>query len=74
MPQLDMEALYLREGDAPLAALTGGAAAAQPLLSGIVWTPGMRRMYSLLERCALPKTPKSDFASNNCRFQLLSLH
>ncbi len=67
MPQLDIEALYLREGDAPL---TGGAAAAQPLLSGIVWTPGMRRMYSLLERCALPKTPISDFTSNNCRFQL----
>ena len=24
----------------------------QPLLQGIVWTPSMRRMYSLLSRCA----------------------
>ena len=43
----------MREGDAPTASLQGAAAAEQPLLAGIVWTPGMRRMYSLLDRCAL---------------------
>lgn len=46
--QLDMDALYMRQGDAPQAALQGGAA--PPLLQGIVWTPSMRRMYTLLSR------------------------
>ncbi len=80
--QLDMEAVYKREGDAPLRALQAGEApegASVPgaggdsehirsALSGIVWTPSMRRMYTLLKRCAarfiglamgFPLTPKA---------------
>ena len=64
--QLDMEALYKREGDAPRRALQAGDAPEgasmagaggdseqiRSTLSGIVWTPSMRRMYMLLKRCA----------------------
>ena len=60
--QLNVEALYQREGGAPAGFITPGesdaAAAASAggaaLQAGIVWTPGMRRMYTLLERCARP--------------------
>ena len=45
-----MKALYTREGDAPMTAVQG--ASGQPLLQSIVWTPSMRRMYSLLSRWA----------------------
>ena len=61
-----MEAVYKREGDAPIKALQAGdapegafapnaggdGAHIQSTLSGIVWTPSMRRMYTLLKRCA----------------------
>lgn len=80
--QLDIPALYRREGDAPVRALEAAlaaASAAQPFpeaedngwvaangsssagpatdagalqsaLGGIVWTPSLRRMYTLLDR------------------------
>ena len=57
--QLDMEAVYQREGDAPLRALQAGDGAAaadgehtRSTLSGVVWTHSMRRMYTLLKKCA----------------------
>ncbi len=59
--QLDIPALYQSEGEAPmqrLAAALGGApsqgteAASLQALSGIVWTPSMRRMYTLVDRSA----------------------
>lgn len=58
-----MAALYQSEGEAPvqrLAAALGNssysagdneAAASLQALSGIVWTPSMRRMYTLVDRC-----------------------
>ena len=55
-----MEGLYEREGSAPLqhlqSALTdekkkAGAHASGDSLAGVVWTPSMRRMYTLLDRC-----------------------
>ena len=66
--QLDMDAVYEREGDAPLRALQAGRAidgVAAPAagedsehirstLSGVVWTPSMRRMYTLLKKCDTP--------------------
>ncbi len=70
--QLDMEAVYQREGDAPLRALQAGHTAdgaAAPdagedsehirsTLSGVVWTPSMRRMYTLVKKCdTLPPPP-----------------
>ena len=57
--QLDLEGLYDREGSAPLqhlqAALTdekkkASAHASGDSLTGVVWTPSMRRMYTLLDR------------------------
>ena len=58
--QMDMPALYQREGQAPFEALqraidqgpaaTLEEAAARNAVSGIVWTPSMRRMYTLLDR------------------------
>ncbi len=54
-----MEGLYEREGSAPLqhlqTALTdekkkAGAHASGDSLAGVVWTPSMRRMYTLLDR------------------------
>ena len=57
--QLDIAALYQSEGEAPVqrlaAALEGGpadgtAGASLQALSGIVWTPSMRRMYTLVDR------------------------
>lgn len=80
--QLDIPALYRREGDAPVRALEAALAAAsvaqpppeaesngcavasgsslarpatdagalQSALGGIVWTPSLRRMYTLLDR------------------------
>lgn len=59
--QLDMEGLYEQEGRAPLqhlqSALTderkkAGAHASGDSLVGVVWTPSMRRMYTLLDRYA----------------------
>ena len=60
--QLDMPALYQQEGQHPFEALKArlgqGAstspeeAAVQKAVSGIVWTPSMRRMYTLLDRCS----------------------
>jgi midasin len=56
-----MEAVYRKEGDAPIAALAAALAAdgvdedtrcLQRALSGVVWTPSMRRMYTLVDRCA----------------------
>ncbi|KAK9809153.1 hypothetical protein WJX72_010301 [[Myrmecia] bisecta] len=60
--KLDMDELYTREGDAPVqrlqAALSAreenGSADTQALknaLRGVVWTPSMRRMYTVLDRC-----------------------
>lgn len=58
-----MEGLYEREGSSPLQhlqnALTdekkkAGAHASGDSLTGVVWTPSMRRMYTLLDRCAIP--------------------
>ena len=75
--QLDIPALYRREGDAPVRALQAAlAASAEPgadangistepaegappadaaalrsALGGLVWTPSLRRMYTLLDRC-----------------------
>ena len=57
--QLDIPALYKSEGEAPvqrLAAAVGGTpahgseTASLQALSGIVWTPSMRRMYTLVDR------------------------
>lgn len=57
--QLDMDGLYEREGSAPIqhlhSALTdekkkAGAHASGDSLMGVVWTPSMRRMYTLLDR------------------------
>ena len=57
--QLDMEGLYEREGSAPLqhleSALTdekkkASAHAGGDSLAGVVWSPSMRRMYTLLDR------------------------
>ena len=59
--QLDILALYQSEGEAPVqrlaAALEGApsqssATASLQALSGIVWTPSMRRMYTLVDRSA----------------------
>ena len=75
--QLDIAALYRREGDAPVRALQAAlaafaepgagangtstepaegappadAAALRSALGGLVWTPSLRRMYTLLDRC-----------------------
>lgn len=52
--------MYKLEGDAPLQALhaalataddSSAAATLRGSLQGIVWTPSMRRMYTLLSRC-----------------------
>jgi midasin len=66
--QLDVEEVFAREGDAPfrrlaelLAAGSGGsggdqdaeAEALRHALRGVAWTRSMRRMYTLVERCAL---------------------
>ena len=56
-----MSALYLREGGAvperlrtqqggPIGSGTPSGAAAGSLLAGIVWTPSMCRMYTLVDR------------------------
>ncbi|KAL0049173.1 hypothetical protein WJX82_008148 [Trebouxia sp. C0006] len=64
--QLDLEGLYDREGSAPLqhlqAALTdekkkASAHASGDSLTGVVWTPSMRRMYTLLDRCVQHSEP-----------------
>lgn len=60
---LDIEAVYTREGDAPLTALREALAAAagaaddggqlaglRSALSGVVWTRSMRRMFTLVDR------------------------
>ena len=61
--QLDMEGLYEREGSAPLqhleSALTdekkkASAHASGDSLAGVVWSPSMRRMYTLLDRLVFP--------------------
>lgn len=77
LAQLDMEGLYEHEGSGPLEhlqhALTdekkkAGAHASGDSLAGVVWTPSMRRMYTLLARCAhmlLPcpsRSPQAAFA------------
>ncbi|KAK9849644.1 hypothetical protein WJX84_000969, partial [Apatococcus fuscideae] len=59
--KLDMPDLYQREGQQPFEALqtqlgqgtdlAPEEAAIQKSMSGIVWTPSMRRMYTLLDRC-----------------------
>ena len=65
--QLDMEGLYEREGSAPVqhlqSALTNeekkaGAHASGDSLAGVVWTPSMRRMYTLLDRCLYILAPR----------------
>ena len=57
--QLDMPALYQQEGHTPFEALQercnaaeadAAATTAVDAVSGIVWTPSMRRMYTLLAR------------------------
>lgn len=63
--QLDLDGLYEREGSAPVqhlqSALTdekkkAGAHASGDSLAGVVWTPSMRRMFTLLDRCVrLPR-------------------
>lgn len=72
--QLDMEGLYEREGSAPLqhlqSALTdekkkAGAHASGDSLAGLVWTPSMRRMYTLLDRCLKTLAPHSLHASTD---------
>ncbi|KAL0028971.1 hypothetical protein WJX77_009058 [Trebouxia sp. C0004] len=64
--QLDMEGLYEREGSVPSqhlqAALTdekkkASAHASGDSLTGVVWTPSMRRMYTLLDRCVQHSEP-----------------
>lgn len=59
--QLDPEALYQRDGAAPVQQLNERLAegaqdadtqALQAVLGGMVWTPSMRRMYTLLDRSA----------------------
>ena len=59
MLQLDMPALYQQEGQQPFQELktrpgqsahSPEEAAVQEAVSGIVWTPSMRRMYTLLDR------------------------
>lgn len=59
--QLDMEGLYQQEGRAPVQHLQAALAdekkradahAIGASLAGVVWTPSMRRMYTLLNRCA----------------------
>ena len=81
--QLDMEAVYQREGDAPLRALQAGdgaEGAAAPgdardsehirsTLSGVVWTPSMRRMYTLLKRRAVAASAASRVAAMLTRTQ-----
>ena len=66
--QLDMEGLYEREDSAPLqhlqSALTdekkkAGAHASGDSLAGVVWTPSMRRMYTLLDRWLKTLAPQS---------------
>ena len=60
--QLDMEGLYEQEGNAPVQllqkALSDQATGADPnpsrdSMAGVVWTPSMRRMYTLTDRYAL---------------------
>ena len=61
--QLDMSSLYTREGEGPMQQLqqrlgelsaAGTAASAAgahyAAVRGIVWTPSLRRMYTLLDR------------------------
>ena len=59
--QLDMAALYQSEGNVPVQHLAaairdanahGQEAASLQALAGIVWTPSMRRMYTLVDRSA----------------------
>ena len=59
--QLDMAALYQSEGDVPVQHLAaaiseanahGREATSLQALAGIVWTPSMRRMYTLVDRSA----------------------
>ena len=61
-----MEEVYKLEGDAPVQALhaalaatdsSDAAAALRSALEGIVWTPSMRRMYTLLSRCLQHSEP-----------------
>ena len=76
-----MEGLYEREGSAPLqhlqSALTdekkkAGAHASGDSLAGVVWTPSMRRMYTLLDRCLNNSSPQSLNASTDLVPHLLS--
>ncbi|KAL3144109.1 hypothetical protein ABBQ32_003899 [Trebouxia sp. C0010 RCD-2024] len=64
--QLDMDGLYEREGSAPVQHLQSalkdekkkaGAHASGDSLVGVVWTPSMRRMFTLLDRCVQHSEP-----------------
>jgi len=67
--QLDMPALYQSEGEAPVQRLAaalngppsrGNEAASLQALSGIVWTPSMRRMYTLVDRSDYSEARNND--------------